>query len=352
MLAAIPSVSEFPRSPGYDQLMAVPYGFKSWQEYVDKHIAECGDCAPYFQGDGQMSIEGKETEVSWLALELGLPDRVSKRLIKNARCDGCGNSISEMWEVFVRPTREVEFRAAVDRAIAKHRPRIDEFREFLTKHPYLGASDKTGRLLMQTVAKVEPVTIGGSWFRCIRERDGKPPTPDDFRAPVEDQAWPISEGRFNHSGQAHWYLADHERTAIAEVLDLGAGVVWTQEFKIDPCVKVLDVSTSIEGDSSPPEIKKIEVALALVMMGALDGYVDRNRAWKPGYLVPRFVMDAAKLAGFEGIVYRSARAFEGLNLVLFRRDWRAECVGESKRHEEKEAPEIHAPAVKLPDLDF
>ena len=91
--------------------MAVPYGFKSWQEYVDKHIAECGDCAPYFQGDGQMSIEGKETEVSWLALELGLPDRVSKRLIENARCDGCGNSISEMWEVFVRPTREVEFRA-------------------------------------------------------------------------------------------------------------------------------------------------------------------------------------------------------------------------------------------------
>lgn len=50
----------------------------------------------------------------------------------------------------------------MDRAIAKHRPSIDEFREFLTKHPYLGASDKTGRLLMQTVAKVEPVTIGGN----------------------------------------------------------------------------------------------------------------------------------------------------------------------------------------------
>ena len=34
---------------------------------------------------------------------------------------------------------------------------------------------------------------------------------------------------------------------------------------------MLDVSTSIEGDSSPPEIQKIEIALALVMMGALDG---------------------------------------------------------------------------------
>ena len=55
--------------------------------------------------------------------------------------------------------------------------------------------------------------------------------------------------------------------------------------------------------------------------------MDRQEAWKPGYLVPRFVMDAAKLAGFEGIQYRSARAFESYNLVLFRRDWTAECVG-------------------------
>ena len=115
--------------------------------------------------------------------------------------------------------------------------------------------------------------------------------------------------------------------------------MWTQEFKIEPCAKMLDVSTSIEGDSSPPEVRKIEVALALVMMGALDGYVDRKRAWKPGYLVPRFVMDAAKLAGFEGIRYRSARAYDGENLVLFRRDWPAKCVGDSHRHEEEEPPE-------------
>lgn len=319
--------------------MAVPYGFKSWQEYLNKHIAQCGDCADYYQGDGQFSIEGKATDVSWLGLELGLPDGRSEQLIANARCDGCGNSISDMWEVFVRPTHEVEFRAAVDRAITKHRPRIDEFREFLTKHPFLGAQEKTGRLLTRAIARVGHGTVGGNWFRCIRERDGSPPTQEDFRAPLEDQAWPISEGRFNHTGQAHWYLADRDRTAIEEVLDLGGGVVWTQEFKIQPCVKVLDVSTSIEGDSSPAEIQKIEVALALVMMGALDRYVNRKKAWKPGYLVPRFVMDAAKLAGFEGILYRSARAFEGQNLVLFRRDWPAECVGEPKRHEEKEPPE-------------
>jgi RES domain len=53
--------------------------------------------------------------------------------------------------------------------------------------------------------------------------------------------------------------------------------------------------------------------------------------------VPRFVMDAAKLAGFEGIRYRSVRAMDGENLVLFRRDWPAECVGEPRQHVEEEA---------------
>jgi hypothetical protein len=50
-------------------------------------------------------------------------------------------------------------------------------------------------------------------------------------------------------------------------------------------------------------------------------------------------MDAAKLAGFEGLRYRSARAYDGEYLVLFHRDWPAHCVGQSRRHEEAEPPE-------------
>jgi hypothetical protein len=321
--------------------MAVPYGFKSWQEYVNKHIAECGDCAPYFQGEGQMSAEGTETDVSWLPLELGLPDRLADRLIENARCDNCGNDISEMMQVWVRPTSEVEFRAKVDRAIGRHGKRINEFRDFLTKHPYLGAKHPMGRAIIRAVAKITPSRVEGRWFRCLGKRKGKrAPSAEDFRAPHEDQEIPISEGRFNHSGQAHWYLADSDRTAVAEVLDGGPGVVWTQQFKIQPCEKTLDVSRSIEGDSASAEAQPIEVALALVMMGALDGHVERKRAWKPGYLVPRFVMDAAKLAGFEGIRYRSTRAWEGENVVLFRRDWPAATVGRRKRHKVEKDPEF------------
>ena len=317
--------------------MGVPKGFKSWQQYFDRHVAECEDCAPYFQGEGQMSAEGREIEVDSLPYEIGIPERLAGMVLKNGRCDGCGSRVGEMINVWARPTSEVEFRALVDRAIARHGKRIDQFREFLTRHPYLGASHPTGRVIMRAVAKITAVSVQGCWFRCIREREGKPPSQEEFRAPVEDQEWPITEGRFNHPGQAHWYLAEDDRTAVAEVLDWGAGIVWTQEFKIEPCVKVLDISRSIEGDDSPPNVENIEVALALVMMGALDGYVDRRRAWKPGYLVPRFVMDVAKLAGFEGIRYRSVRAMHGENLVLFRRDWPAECTGEPQRHVEEES---------------
>jgi hypothetical protein len=38
--------------------------------------------------------------------------------------------------------------------------------------------------------------------------------------------------------------------------------------------------------------------------------------WKPEYFVPRFVADAARAAGFRGILYHSNK-FDGYNAVLF-----------------------------------
>ena len=43
---------------------------------------------------------------------------------------------------------------------------------------------------------------------------------------------------------------------------------------------------------------------------------DPGSPWKPEYFVPRFVADAARAAGFRGILYCSTR-FEGYNAVLF-----------------------------------
>jgi len=205
-----------------------------------------------------------------------------------------------------------------------------------------------GRALIKAVGRIEATRVESAlWYRCIRDDRGRPLVPEDFNAPTEDQEWQIREGRFNHAGQPHWYVADSERTAIAEVLDDEGGVVFVQCFRVGPCAKVLDLYRSLdEDDGAAAETVNLESALAIVMMGEPDRYVDRKHAWKPGYLLPRFVMDAAKLAGFQGIKYRSTRASSGANLVLFNGKWPADYVGEPVRHEQ----EAHEPASVDGDL--
>ncbi len=50
---------------------------------------------------------------------------------------------------------------------------------------------------------------------------------------------------------------------------------------------------------------------------------DPDSPWKPEYFVPRFVADAARAAGFRGILYCSTR-LAGYNAVLF--EWTAREV--------------------------
>lgn len=309
--------------------MAQPSGFKSWQDWFDSHIAECEYCAPIIQGEGQMSVEGEESDLDELPYSLGVPERLWEKVISDGRCQGCKASVDGMINVWIRRSSEVEFQRKVEGIIRRRGPRLKEFRDVLVKHPYLGASHPTGRALIRAIGKIKPSTFGGEWYRCMRDQK-RVPSPEDFRAPDEKQPRPIREGRFNHAGQAHWYLARHESTAIAEVLDGEGGVVWVQKFCVEDCARTLDLNLPLDGHS---DSGASEEALGLIMMGILDGYVDRSQAWKPDYILPRFVMDAAKHAGFQGIHYRSARDSDGRNLVLFDRGWPADPVGDPARHE-------------------
>jgi hypothetical protein len=312
--------------------MAAPKGFRSWQNWFDRHIAECENCAPYFQGEGQMSAEGSEADLDEVPVSIDVPERLAERVIANGTCDGCKSSLDGQTKVWVRSSEEVEFLRDVERATEKHGPRLREFNAYLEKHPSLGAGHAVGRALVRAVRGLAPISVGGYWYRCIREREQDHAVScEDFRAPSGEQKRPISEGRFNHAGQAHWYLANNAMTSVSEVLDDEAGVVFVQKFSVRRCKKVLDLHLSFDRREWPAAVRNDGVALALVMLGQIDVSVDRKRAWKPGYLLPRFVMDAAKDAGFQGIVYGSARTIYGKNLVLFDREWPARCVGKPKR---------------------
>lgn len=317
--------------------MAAPKGFRSWQSYFDRHIVNCENCAPYFQGEGYISIEGTHSIVEDLQFHIDIPARLTKRLIKNGQCASCGGAVADMVECWVRPTSEVLFDRRLEAATKRYGPRLSEFRDYLSKHPFLGASHPTGRALIKAVQEIPPITVDGRWYRGIRRKHGGVPTvpkSGDFRAP-DDSRLCIGEGRFNHAGQAHWYLADSAATCVAELLDLEAGVVDVQEIELAACADVLDVYCPDGMEPFGHSDHLTDLALALILIDTnLYARVERRRPWKAGYLLPRFVMDAAKAAGFAGIRYRSVRSFQGQNVVLFDREWPAKFVGKPIRCEQ------------------
>ena len=304
-----------------------------WVSLATSFVTGCTSCVGYWgKEDGYVSLDGFRSDPDELMMTLDVPERLRSDVLSETRCGECGNSIADESEIWVWSEAEVEFRARVARARERYEPRLSEFRDFLAKHPYLGATHKTGRALIGAVRKAEGIRVGGRWWRCIKER-ATTLVPDDFRAPHEEQEHPIHEGRFNHAGQPHWYLADSLDTGIAEVLDGEPGVVFAQQFELEQVENVLDLW--IPHDQEPvSSLDGSLMALALVLSHAnLYERVERRKAWKPGYLLPRFIMDAAKRAGFAGVRYSSVRAFQGANLVLFNREAPAKFVGAIERHE-------------------
>ena len=306
---------------------------KQWATLASAYVAGCTDCVGYFdKEDGYVSIDGVPSGPDDLLMFLDVPERLRPEVLAHVACGECGNSIADEAEIWVWNEGMVAFRSRVARAMERYEPRLSEFRDFLTKHPYLGATHRTGRALIGAVRSAKGnTTVQGRWWRCIKERKTEL-VQADFRALRENQEHPIHEGRYNHEGQPHWYLADSVDTGISEILDDEAGVVFTQQFELALCENVLDLW--IPHDEAPvTSLDGSLLALALVLSHAnLYKRVERRRAWKPGYLLPRFIMDAAKHAGFAGIRYSSVRAFEGVNLVLFNSDTSADYAGEIERH--------------------
>jgi hypothetical protein len=136
----------------------------------------------------------------------------------------------------------------------------------------------------------------------------------------------IPEGRYNHAGQAYWYLASTEEAAAAEAAGPSEELAWVQSFEIEATVKVLDVRAweaeddrFWDAEGNPREVPLS--AVALIFTDQLVEWVAREATQKAAYHVPRFVADAARKAGFEGILFRSPRHFDE-NLVLFDRNLR------------------------------
>jgi hypothetical protein len=97
--------------------------------------------------------------------------------------------------------------------------------------------------------------------------------------------------------------------------DRDAAVVWVQRFRLQAAGPALDLA--IETEALTDDDVLLIALLNSRVLAKPAGLAGSN--WTPGYLLPRFVADCARAAGYIGIKYGSARA-HGDNVVLFDRD--------------------------------
>jgi hypothetical protein len=191
------------------------------------------------------------------------------------------------------------------------RPRVDQFAAELETHPYLGGVHDVGRQILAALPRFERVTLpAGHWWRARKADGARVFSLKDLQPPPPRQA--AAEGRFNHFGQAVFYLGGTQRAALRETVDVKAEdrVAWLQEFLIGEIANVLDLRVKDWSETIAPP---------LIAVGLTSEYISKSAAttaWKPEYLVPRFIADCARYSGCRGIIFNSAKHTDE-NIVLF-----------------------------------
>lgn len=278
---------------------------------VRPEICYCYNCQPYDGGEA-VWVLGDRTDLEDVFDSYEVPEDIRDEVASELKCRNCGTEMARWDDVGLQDSLSREFDRKTKIWRRKYGKRLIEFERYLARYPYLGAAHSLGRLILKSIKSFPLVEdVGKDWYRARKVDSPHVMCRTEMTLP-NPRKHGIPEGRFNHYGQAHLYLADSEQGAAREVLATGAGLAWVQHLRIRKAAKVLDMRRYANEDDPDLDI----VALGLIFSGIIHNRVSRRQHWRPGYFVPRFIADAAKSAGFTGIVYDSNR-HHGSNLVLF-----------------------------------
>jgi hypothetical protein len=300
-----------------------------WARIVEQNFVSCPDCEPWAEGEVfWMEGRGPTGLRDLVAHTVEVPEDLCDDVMSLVRCPQCGSDVHEWGEVGTEWPFEAAHRETIEAARRRWDKKLNDFASFLEKTPGLGAIHPIGKRLMKEIGRFEQVDLSeGVWYRARRDEGGRTFTTDDLRVP-DPATIPIDIGRWNHPGQAHWYLADDPDGAMAEVLKRGEQIAWVQKWQIASIGRVLDLLSFGADDPYPVSDATVHsmplLAVAMIFGGYLNRPADGN--WKPEYLVPQFVLDAAKHAGFTGIRCQSAK-HGGINLVIFDRNSPITAIG-------------------------
>jgi hypothetical protein len=296
---------------------------KQIEHYVEKVQQDIISC-PNEQGhDGSVLCwrEASPAYVQDILLNRNVPNRLWNQVVSQLRCPQCDCPIRIWQQVGTKPQFEIRHELRIEKVLKRHDERLFEFTNFLRSNPYLGALHPIGKRIVKEIGTLAGTSITNqNWFRARRVDSPIPMTIDELRPP-DPKRHTIPEGRFNHFGQACWYLADDPTVAAAEATSSKDRLTWVQEWKLEMVSNVLDLRAwqaeddrAYDCEGEPIDFPFLPIAL--IFGDYLSARPERESSWRPEYFVPRFVADAARRAGFSGIWFRSTRYF-GENLVLF-----------------------------------
>ena len=282
-----------------------------YRSKIQSKIYYCLNCQP-FDGGEAFWIQGDRISVNELFEKSRIPEKYWENILPHLYCPNCGTSYFDIWsDVGMRTKYEKELSDHESKAKKIYGKHVVRLEEHLQNYPMLAYQNKFAQKIYKEIRdkNLPTATAQGIYYRARKASNSKILSiAQMLNAPLGKS----HEGRFNHSGQSHLYLAREKRTALIEV-SKGNNLVWCQKINIKNEIdNILDLTfdwTDITPSTS-----------ALLLSLNINNTIKRNdrnkENWKPDYCITRFLMDCAKSLGYNGIKYESAKD-SSFNLVLF-----------------------------------
>ncbi len=284
--------------------------YSKYLEKAQREIYYCFNCQAVDSGD-IIWVQGDRISLLDHFTDLRIPQKYWDQLADDLYCRNCGTSHFGLGaDVGLQTKFEKQLTQLEKTGRKVYEKQVKGLEDILTRFPFLALTNSFGRRLLKEIKgnKLNITQIEGTFFRArpvkhkkvLKSRDmseapfGKPP-----------------EGRFNHAGQSHLYLASEKELAQLEVAKRDCSICW-QRWTIEPIDNVLDLTLDWDETSLSTSASLVALNLGNSLV-RLDGNV---KNWRPDYFITRFIMDCAKSLGYSGIKFNSARGF-GFNVVLF-----------------------------------
>ena len=296
---------------------------KKLRELVER-LTGCEYCnSTYDREDGETYFYAPHETFYDLLDDIGFSDEQKEVIYQNICCPNCGCDLDAYSEITVNEYYQEErfHKQFIEKIANSAETKIKDFYNYLIKYPYLGCKHTVGKQIIKGINALEKVDIiNQSFYRARKPKDSKIFVNNDM-LPPNPQVIPISEGRFNHYGQGHWYLGDSIDLCGAECSHKKNCILWFQKIQIQQVTNVLDLSKDYIYNYFNPENTEVYslpiVVAALLWSGVLSKEQLIKGSWKPEYFITRFIADICKEKGINGILYPSSLYPAGRNLVIF-----------------------------------